>query len=122
MIGLFKNLIMSLLYFFGIVLISLFIYSVLVYFNIISGKISTIIMFLIPIISSFVCSFRLGIRSNKKGYIEGIKLGSIIIIIFLVISLIFSSFNYKSLIYYLIIILSNTLGSMFGISQKKAAG
>lgn len=112
---------MSLLYFFGIVLISLFIYSVLIYFNIISGKLSTIIMLLIPIISSFVCSFRLGIRSNKKGYIEGIKLGSIIIIIFLVISLIFSSFNYKSLIYYLIILLSNTLGSMFGISQKKAA-
>ena len=56
--------------------------------------------------------------SALEGYIEGLKYGSIIIILTLIISLIIKSFNIKLLIFYSILLLSSTLGSMIGITRK----
>ena len=116
-----KNLLISLSYFIGIILISTLIFTIFNYFNILTDRLNSILKLLIPIISIAISSYILGTKSIKKGYLEGIKLSLIIIIIFILISITFSKFNIKSLIYYLILITTSTLSSMIGINRKKAS-
>ena len=116
-----KKLFVSFLYFLLIFLSLNMIYTILNYFNLLSYNILRIIKYIIPIISIIISSFILGRNSFKKGYIEGIKLGLIVIIFFIIICFVFDSFNYHSLFYYFIIILTSCLGSMIGINKKKDA-
>lgn len=108
----------------GISLISIIILNIfttlLQYFNIFPN-ISNFFKILIIIISIFIGSFILGKNSLKKGYIEGLKFGIIIIILFSLINLIlFKNFQFKNIIYYLIIIVSSIFGSMIGIQKKSS--
>lgn len=94
--------------------------TILSYFDIIGFKFVNVIKIIIPIIALFVSGFILGKKSNKKGWFEGIKLGSIFVLFFILISLLTKSdFKIANFIYYLIVLSSCTLGSMFGISKKK---
>jgi putative membrane protein (TIGR04086 family) len=72
-----------------------------------------------------VLTFILGIingkKASKKGYLEGLKLGSIIILILLIFNLIFiRKFSLNTFVYYLVIIASTTIGSMIGINLRKS--
>ncbi len=94
--------------------------TLLSYINVLKGNGIVIATLLIPIISIFIGSFSLGRKSNKKGWLEGIKLGAILIfIIFLIDALIFKSFILKKIIYYSILLITSILGSMIGIVNKK---
>lgn len=115
----FKNIYMSILYFFSITLIGTIFITIFNYFNILNPSIISNLKLILPLIAIFTSSFILGTKSNKLGYLEGLKLGIIIIIIFLIISLLTKSFILKSLIYYLILSLSSILGAMIGINKKK---
>lgn len=108
------------IYIFSILIVSTFIISLFNYIGLVNGKFLTILKILIPIISLFVGGFIIGRKSKSKGWLEGIKLGGIFIL-FLVL------FNYlglknipefKTIIYYLIILGSSVIGSMFGISKN----
>ena len=110
----------ALLYIIGIILVATMLVTVFNYFNIITGTALTISKILICVISLFVGGFVIGRRSSKKGWLEGLKLS----LIFLVI---ISLFNYlglgnapqlKNLIYYSIIIISCIFGSIIGINKK----
>ncbi len=74
---------------------------------------------IIPIISIFIGSYRLGKLSNEKGYIEGIKYGLIWVILFVIICLICKVFDWTSIIYYFILLFISILGSILGINKKK---
>ena len=76
------NYLKSLLWCFGILIISSIIITIFNYFNVINGIVLKIIFLIIPIISIFIGSYRLGKLSNEKGYIEGIKYGLIWVILF----------------------------------------
>ena len=115
----FKNLFFSFVYFISIFLVSTFIFTIFYYFNLVSDSINSIIKFIIPIISISVSSFILGMKSVKKGYVEGIKLSIIVILFFSVIGMLFGSFNFNTVIYYLILVLSSSLSGMLGINRKK---
>ena len=82
------NYLKSLLWCFGILIISSIIITIFNYFNVINGIVLKIIFLIIPITSIFTSSYRLGKLSNEKGYIEGIKYVLIWVILFVVISLI----------------------------------
>ena len=110
----------ALLYIIGIILVATMLVTVFNYFNIIKGTALTISKILICVISLFVGGFVIGRRSSIKGWLEGLKLS----LIFLVI---ISLFNYlglgnapqlKNLIYYSIIIISCIFGSIIGINKK----
>ena len=62
-----------------------------------------------------------GRATTKKGYLEGLKIGGSLIIILIVINLLFyrTGFSLERFIYYVVLILSSTLGSMIGINRKK---
>lgn len=101
-----------------IILGGTFILTLLNYFNLVPNKILSILKLLLPIISIFVISYKLGKQSEKNGYLEGLKIGSIIVLLFIILVLLLDKFMIKSLIYYLILILSSIMGSMIGINKK----
>ena len=116
-----KNVSLSILYIVLFLLILTFILTLFSYFNIISDKVVSIFKIIIPIISLFIGGFFIGKKSSKKGWLEGLKLS----LVFLIILVIFEylaldqSFNIKNLLYYLILSISTIFGSMIGISKKK---
>lgn len=116
-----KKLGFSFLYIMGSMLVSTFIITLLSYFNIISDKIISIFIILIPIISLFIGGFYMGKNSNSKGYLEGLKLGSVFSIFLLIFNFLAfdNSFKLKYLLFYSIIIISCILGSMIGINKRK---
>lgn len=107
----------------GGLLVTMFFVTLLNYYNIINESILSILQIVIPTIWLFVGGFLIGRSSNDKGYLEGIKFGSIAVILFLLISLlgIGAKFEIKSIIYYLILIVSSMIGSIIGINKKVAS-
>lgn len=102
----------------GILLLLTLIITMFNYWNLINNKVVNIMEIIIPILTLFIGGFIIGKSSNQKGWLEGIKIG----IIFLIILVLFNylglqnKLEWKSLIYYLILIISSVFGSMFGIS------
>ena len=96
--------------------------TTLSYFEIIKGNTTTLFKILIPIISIFIGGIITGKKSTQKGWLEGVKQGIIIILLMFIISLILKNkFEFKNTIYYIILIISTTLGSMIGINFKAKA-
>lgn len=104
----------------GILLFFALFITFLNYFNIIGKKTVTIFEIIGPILTLFIGGFLIGKESKQKGWLEGLKLA----IIFLVI---ITLFNYlglrnhlemKNLIYYLILTTTCMFGSMIGINKN----
>lgn len=103
------------------ILIGMFVFTILNYFNIISDNILNVIK-LIFIIGNFIFSgFYLARRSKKRGIIVGLKIGSIISLFMLLITLLGlnSIFKWQNLIYYLILVISSMIGGILGKQTKK---
>ena len=110
----------ALLYIFIPLFIFNIVLSILYYFDVIEGNTLNILNLVITIISVIIGGIYIGNKAEKKGYLEGLKLGFIISLIFLLMNfIIFKGLNTKSLIYYLALILISTFGSMIGISTRK---
>lgn len=110
------NILTALIFF----IISLFVMTMLSYFNIINKTILNIGLFLTIILPIMLCSYKQGRKVSNKGYLEGLKVGFIFILLLVLINLILNgTFDLKNLIYYLIIIVSSTFSSMLGISKKE---
>lgn len=116
-----KKLGISFLFAFGIFVVLSFLLSLFYYFNGISSNINSIFKMIIPFLSFFIAGFLIGRGADKKGWLEGIKVGSIFLGILFVINLIFfrQSMAITDFIYYAILLTSSTLGSMIGIQKKK---
>ena len=69
-----KNIGISFLFITGIILVLTLLISILNYFNIITGSFLSVFKILTCIISLFVGGFVIGKNSNKKGWLEGLKL------------------------------------------------
>lgn len=96
-----------------------FLLNVLYYFDIIEGNIYNIMKMIIVLICLFVNAFLLGKESLRHGIVEGLKLGAIFLIIMIIIKLITnSSFDIRTLIYSLIILLTSSVGAVIGIKNK----
>ena len=105
---------------FGFLLLYLFLLTILNYTQML--KLSSIIKlnFVFISIVTFVFGILNGKNTEKKGYLEGLKLGSIISLSLFLLNLIFiRKFSLSIFIYYIVIIISTTFGSMLGINLKK---
>ena len=114
-----KKILFILLYFFISLMLGNVLITILSFFNILSNNIINIIIFIYPLLLVIIYSFLLGKSAPKNGLIEGLKFGGIISIMFLLISFITNNFSPKIFIYYIIIISSASLSSMFGINYKE---
>ena len=115
----FKKILNSCLWFFIIMLVGTLIITILNYFSIMNNKTITIMKFIIPMISMIFSSYRLGKSSDKKGYLEGLKFGGIIIFIFIILVILLDKLEIRSMIYYGIMLLTSIISSMIGINRKK---
>jgi len=111
----------SLIYIFIPLLVLTIIISILDYFNIIGDGISNYIKLFIAALSMLTGGIYIGSKTDKKGWLEGLKIGlGIIILLFIVGYLAFDQgMTIKTVIYYFILLASSMLGSMIGISRKK---
>ena len=83
---------------------------------------TTSILFIIFMMILFlIIGYKYGKKADKKGYIEGLRIGFSLILVLLFINLIFynSNFSLERVIYYIILILSSIFGSMIGINKKE---
>ncbi len=105
---------------FSLIILILFT-TILNYFNIIGSSLCNTLKLLTPIISLFIGGFYIGRNSNQKGWLEGLKLS----IIFLIILILFqylafdNKFEVKNILYYIIISISCVFGSIIGINKKR---
>ena len=97
-----------------------FLLSILEYFNLFYGKVSEVSMFIYMAILFFIIGLLVGKKATHKGYLEGIKISLSLIFILIVINVLFyqTGFSLERTIYYFILILSSTLGSMIGINKQ----
>lgn len=108
------------LYTFLIIIISLLLINTLYYFNIINNSVYKVLKIIPIIISIFINAYILGKNAEQKGYLEGLKLSIIIILVFFILTLITKQpIKLKVILYYLIISITSILGSMIGINKKK---
>ena len=113
-----KTIYKPLLYLFSTILILNLIITIFSFFNIFSCNITIYLKFITGIVAFIIGGYKIGQKSLKKGYLEGIKLGLIGIIIMIILSIIFKGFKYRSFIYYIVLIISSVIGSMIGINKK----
>ena len=110
----------SLLYTFASLIILSIVIATLSYFNITSNNITNILELITIIISVFIGSLYLGKNSNKKGYLEGIKQGLLVIALLFLFNFLAlgNSPSISDLISYVIILITSILGSVLGINKK----
>lgn len=95
-------------------------YTVLYYFDIMGSNIFKWISLITMIMSLLFGCMYLGKNSKSKGWLEGLKIGLGICLLFFLISYLgFETFSLKNIIYYLVIVLISMFGSMFGIRNVK---
>ena len=117
-----KNSLISILFIISSFIVLTFILTILSYFNIFNDKTVSIFKIIIPIISLFIGGFYIGKNTHEKGWLEGLKLSLLFIILLIIFNLIVykNGLNIKNIIYYLIMSISSIFGSMIGISIKKS--
>lgn len=108
-------------YLFGVLLVFSLFTTTLYYFNLIGNKVYEVLQFIIPIISFLIGGFLMGKHAKHKGWLEGLKLGLFTSILFLLFTFfgLGQKLGVPNLIYFLVIIITITFGSMIGINYKK---
>ncbi len=114
-----KKYLISFLYFLVPFLTLLFLATILYYFDMLSTATMKYVKFIIVLLSVFLGGLKMGRESDKKGYQKGLIIGSIIVFFFFFISLISKNLKTTSFLYYLVLLITSTIGSMIGILKKK---
>lgn len=105
-----------LILFFSYIIIIPFILTIL---NLLKLETNKFMIIIIGSVMMFIIGILLGRKTNCKGYLKGLLFSTICIFILVIFSLIFKiSLNISTLIYYIILIISTTFGSMLGINKK----
>lgn len=115
-----KNYLIAIGYFLLVVAVFAIILTIFNYYDIVTNKLFKVIKVLIPSLALFIGGYKVGNNANKKGYIEGIKLSLIVIVILFIFSYLGfnASFSISLILYYIILIISSMLGAMIGINKK----
>lgn len=88
-------------------------------FNLFKLKTNRIMIIIIGAILMFIIGLILGRKSESKGYLNGLLLSVISLLILVLVSLIFRfPLNINTLIYYIILVLTTVVGAMLGINKK----
>lgn len=88
--------------------------------NLFDVEIPKIIYLISVMIMTLITGIFLGLITSKKAYLKGIALGSSMSLLMFLLSIILKAkYSIYSLIYYLIIIVAATLGTIIGITKKR---
>ena len=101
-----------------IILVSI-ILGTLSFYYLIEEKVVYIIQYMLLFVVLFINGYKLGMIKHKNGYLEGIKFGLLIDIMLIILGLfIDKNFNFYKILYYILIILTSTVGSILGVNKK----
>lgn len=105
----------------AISLIIMIISSSLCYLDIINNTFNSILIIIGILLASFVGGVYIGTGCQNKGYLEGIKVGGILIIFLILLSYLGfnNSFTIIKALYYLVLFILSVIGSIVGINLKK---
>lgn len=99
--------------------ICLLIITTIYHFDIIASNIYQLLKLIILLGNILISGIILGKKANNKGYLEGIKLGIFMIILFTLITLITGQgLKLRLLLYDSIMLITAILGGMIGINKK----
>lgn len=115
----YKNILRSLFILIISLLMSTLIINILDYFDILNSNLIKYFKMFLIIISFIIGGITIGKNSLNNGYLHGLRLSLCTITIFIILSLIMGEFKPIKVIYYIIITICITLGSMIGINYKK---
>ena len=110
---------------FGFILGSIFGFTLLAtlfhYMNWIGSKTLSVIEIIIPLLALFLGGFQMGKRSKQKGWLEGLKIGGIFLIILILFQYLGLQihFSIKTVLFYVLIMISSVFGSMLGINKRQ---
>lgn len=111
----FKSILFLLLY----LLLGSILSSIFYLYTNMSYNVNCLILFIWSAIGLFVINFLNGKRTNQKGYLEGLKLGGLVILLFFIVSLFTKDFiSLSKIIYYGVLILISIIASSIGINFK----
>ena len=87
----------------------------------VNSTITNLMIFIFNILAFFIFGFKSGKKANNKGYIAGLKIGGLFLLILIIINLFttLEFFNITTIIYYVLLILSSALGGSIGINKKE---
>ena len=116
-----KKYVLPIVYSLGILLIGSLLSSTLYYFNITSEKLNTIILYLVSIIAMFTGATKLGKSINQKGIITGLIYYTVFLCLMVFLSLVIFKINmgFKSIIYYLVLLVFSILGGIVGKNMQE---
>lgn len=114
-----KKYLISILSIIGSLILLTLILTTMYHFNYISTGTYKIFKISIIILTLMINSIILGRSSIKNGYLDGIKLGLLLIVFCFLVSIIEHNISIKLILYNIIILITTTLGSMIGINTKK---
>ena len=114
----YKETFKSLILIFSIIVLSTLLINLLYYFDIISNNLVKYCKMIFLVIAFFVGGVYMGKNSPNKGYLYGLRLSLIIILVFVVFGIVFNNLSFARIIYYIITIVCITFGSMVGINRK----
>ena len=82
--------------------------------------ITNLLIFIFNISLFFIFGLKNGKKASNKGYLAGLKVGGLFLLVLIIISLFTSKniFSLSTFIYYLVLILASTLGGSLGINKK----
>lgn len=86
----------------------------------VNSTITNLLIFIFNIILFFIFGLKSGKKASNKGYLAGLKVGGLFLLVLIIISLFTSKniFSLSTFIYYLVLILASTLGGSLGINKK----
>ncbi len=111
---------LTLLKFLGFLIVGSVVLS-LFYYIFLPTKIITVFSFLYMILIFFVFGFKVGKKALNRGFLAGLKMGILLLIVLIVFNLFFyqTSFKVIRIIYYMILLFACVVGSTLGINTKK---
>lgn len=99
----------------GSLLLALFSYS-----NLLRGNGIVIFQFLLIFLSFFIGPYRQGKENVKYGFLEGLKVGGLIVVILFLLNYAFyQTFHLKNFFYYFLLLFISMVGGMIGIARRK---
>ncbi len=87
----------------------------------VNSTITNLILFIYNIILFLIYGYKNGIKSKEKGYLAGLKIALILLLILFITNFILTKVIFKTstIVYYIILTLTGVFGGMLGISHKK---
>lgn len=116
-----KYLLKTLGYYAIFVVLIIFICSLLNLIGV-NSSITNLIIFIFNILAFLIFGFKNGKKANNKGYIAGLKMALLFLLLLIIINL-FTAKNILSIatiIYYIILLLAGVVGGMMGINKKES--